>query len=69
MMLAPSADVVARREAGRGKVGYRTMTPDELDAGMRADTPRRGLWLDTSELSVAQTVDAILARSAESVVA
>ncbi|PWU53070.1 hypothetical protein DLJ46_01905 [Micromonospora globispora] len=33
----------------------------DLDAEFRADTPRIGLWLDTSAQSPAQTVDEILA--------
>jgi hypothetical protein len=28
---------------------------------LRAETPRIGLWLDTSELSVGETVEAIVA--------
>ncbi|MGP4045509.1 hypothetical protein [Streptomyces sp. 2A115] len=31
------------------------------DRGLREETPRVGLLLDTSELRVAQTVDAVLA--------
>jgi cytidylate kinase len=33
------------------------------DAVLREGTPRIGLWLDTSELTPEQTVDAILARA------
>ncbi len=62
IVLCPSPEVVARREAGRGKVGYRDWTPEMLDHELRANTPRLGLWLDTSEHTVDQTVDAILAR-------
>jgi chloramphenicol 3-O-phosphotransferase len=62
VVLAPSPEVVAQREAGRGKTGYGEWTPAMLDHGLRNDTPRIGLWLDTSALSVAQTVDAILAQ-------
>lgn len=62
VVLAPRPDVVARREAARQKTGY---ADDQqfaaLDRALRDETPRRGRWLDTSELSVAQTVDAILA--------
>ena len=36
----------------------------ELDAYLRGATPRLGLWLDTSEQTVAETVDEILARAA-----
>ena len=33
-----------------------------MDASLRNDTPRLGLWLDTSDLTVEATVDAIVAR-------
>ena len=36
---------------------------------LRRDTPRIGLWLDTSDLTVAETVDAILAGAAPALVA
>ncbi|GAA2621795.1 AAA family ATPase [Streptomyces vastus] len=61
VVLAPRPETVAAREAGRVKTGYGAWTVDELDRGLREETPRIGLWLDTSELSVAQTVDAIVA--------
>ncbi|MGH4032780.1 AAA family ATPase [Actinomycetota bacterium Odt1-20B] len=61
-VLAPSVDAVAAREAGRGKTGYGDWTVAALDEGFRATTPRVGLWLDTSGLSVGETVDAILSR-------
>ncbi len=52
---------VARREEGRAKTGYGAFTPDQLDAILRADTPRLGFWLDSTDLTVDQTVDQILA--------
>jgi predicted kinase len=62
VVLAPRPDVVAAREAGRGKSGYGGgWTPERLDRGLREETARIGLWLDTSELTVEATVDAILA--------
>jgi cytidylate kinase len=65
VVLAPRADVVAAREAARGKTGYAggwtvPAMVAELDA-----TPRVGLWLDNSDLSVEQTVDQILAYARE----
>ncbi|MFI5685672.1 hypothetical protein [Streptomyces sp. NPDC051636] len=33
----------------------------DLDTALRARTPRTGLWPETSELTVTETVDAILA--------
>ncbi|MCW8098484.1 AAA family ATPase [Streptomyces tauricus] len=61
VVLAPNPEAVAEREAGRAKTGYGAWTVADLDRGLRADTPRVGLWLDTSEQTAGQTVDAILA--------
>lgn len=66
VVLAPDVRTVARRDAerraSRGKIAYKP--GDEgvsaLDDYLRTQTPRIGLWLDTSELDVTQTVDAIL---------
>jgi predicted kinase len=61
VVLCPSPDAVARREATRGKTGYGgDWTVAGLDAGLREETPHIGLWLDTSDLTVDQTVDRIL---------
>jgi chloramphenicol 3-O-phosphotransferase len=65
VVLGPAPVAVAAREAGRPKTGYGAWTPADLDRGMRADTPRLGLWLDSSGMTVGETVDAILARGAE----
>lgn len=61
VVLAPRPEVVASREAGRAKTGYGAWTVEDLDGALRAGTPRLGLWLDNSELTVGETVDAILA--------
>lgn len=60
IVLCPVARVVAQREAARVKRGYHSFSVDELDRVLRSDTPRLGLWLDTSELGVEETVDRIL---------
>jgi cytidylate kinase len=60
IVLAPSPRAVAEREAGRTKSAYGTWTPDELDRALHAQTPRFGLWLDTTDQTPAETVDAIL---------
>ena len=67
VVLAPRVEVVERREAGRPKVAYRDhdLSPAELDDEMRTETPRLGLWLDTSEQSPKETVDEIVRRSPE----
>lgn len=63
VVLAPRADVVAARERDRSKQGYGDWPVADLDAGFRADTPRIGLWLDTSAQTPEETVDEILARA------
>jgi hypothetical protein len=65
VVLAPSADVVAARDAGRVKSGYRTWSLDELDRALRDETSRLGLWIDNSALTPEETVDAILDRADE----
>lgn len=65
VVLCPSPTVVAEREKARPKTGYGGWTPEMLDTGFRASTPRLGLWLDTSALDVTQTVDAVFARAGE----
>jgi cytidylate kinase len=64
VVLCPSPEVIAEREAGRGKTGYRSATADAFDRAFRAETPRLGLWLDSSGLTVAETVEHILANLA-----
>lgn len=62
VVLAPRPEAVAAREAERSKTGYgAAWTVGMLDEALRSRTPRIGLWLDTSELTVEQTVEAILA--------
>ncbi|MEU0196619.1 MULTISPECIES: AAA family ATPase [unclassified Streptomyces] len=62
VVLAPRPEAVAAREAARPKTGYGGgWTVAALDEELRARTPRIGLWLDTSELTVEQTVEEILA--------
>ena len=68
IVLCPSVDAVLIRDAGRQKVAYRDWTPELLDHELRSNTPRLGLWLDTSTLTVEQTVDTIVARLSEAAV-
>ena len=64
VVLAPRPEAVAAREAGRPKVAYRdgSHAIADLDAGLRRDTPRIGLWLDTSDQDPTATVDEIVRR-------
>lgn len=61
VVLNPAAQVLAQRDHDRAKTGYSGPWSAEAFAQMVAQTPRVGLWIDNSALSVAQTVDAILA--------
>jgi chloramphenicol 3-O-phosphotransferase len=63
--LAPRPDVVAAREASRAKTAYRSGfdTIAALDRALRRDTPRIGIWLDTSEQTPDETVDEVVARA------
>jgi predicted kinase len=67
VVLAPSPDAVAAREGHRAKVGYRDFTPAQLDADFRETTPRLGLWIDTTELTVDETVQHILDHRREAI--
>lgn len=62
VVLCPSPAAVAAREAGRPKTGYADLAwIEDFDRVLRAETPRLGLWIDSSDLSVEETVDQILA--------
>jgi cytidylate kinase len=63
VVLAPPAGTVADRERARGKTAYDTWTIEQLDNVLRHETPRLGLWLDTSGQAAAESVDEILLRA------
>ena len=69
VVLNPSPAAIAAREAARPKTGYKDGWGIEAShRDFLATTPRLGLWLDTSALSVDKTVDTILADPATSLV-
>lgn len=61
IVLAPKPAAVAKREQQRRKTGYVGFTPTQLDSILHSSTPSRGYWLDSTHLSVLQTVDLVLA--------
>lgn len=61
VVLNPPAQVLSHRAETRTKTGYGGPWSAEAFARMVAQTPRLGLWIDNAELSVAETVEAILA--------
>lgn len=65
VVLCPTPQVAAHRDATRHKTGYGDWTPEQLDDDLHNNTPRLGLWLDNSTLSIEETVSAIMARSDE----
>ncbi|MGE3075666.1 MAG: AAA family ATPase [Dehalococcoidia bacterium] len=61
-VLSPDAESVWYREQNRGKSGYGSRGEvDAFDRVLREETPKIGTWIDSSKLTVRETVDAILA--------
>lgn len=61
IVLCPSPDVVAERDMARPKTGYGdAWTPEMLDQQLRESPSGVGFWLDTSDLTIDETVDRIL---------
>jgi len=63
VVLLPSAEALAAREAGRATKGYGAWTVEALRDGFTASTPRIGIWLDTTDMTPDEAVDEILART------
>lgn len=61
VVLCPQPYVIAEREAARPKSGY--SSHEEIlafDRILRNETPKIGYWLDTTSLSLSESVDTIL---------
>ena len=66
VVLCPAPNVAAARDAARAKTGYHhDAMVEDFDRVLRTQTPHLGLWLDSSNLTPAETVDQILARLEE----
>ena len=63
VVLAPSVATIAAREEARGKTAYSAWAIEQLDDVLRRQTPRLGLWLDTSGQTAAESADEILTRA------
>jgi hypothetical protein len=63
IVLLPSSDAIAAREAGRDHQGYGVWSVERLRDRFVNQTPRVGIWLDTSDLTPEETVDVILERA------
>ena len=67
IVLIPSADAIATREAERADKGYSGAWTIEAHVDeFVATTPRVGLWLDTTDQTPEETVDEILAQTSGS---
>jgi predicted kinase len=59
--LTARAEVIAQRERQRGKTGYGDWSVAEFCTAFVEQTPRVGLWIDTSDISPKETVALVLA--------
>lgn len=60
VVLLPSREVIAERDRRRSTIGYGAWSIGELHDLFATGTPRIGTWLDTSSMTAADTVDAVL---------
>lgn len=60
IVLCPNAQVVAQREAKRGKTGYHGFSVESLHGSFMRDTPHIGLWIDNSRQTPEETIALIL---------
>jgi hypothetical protein len=60
VVLVPRPDKVAERAAGRQQGGYEAWLLGDFYEGFISTTPKIGLWLDSTDLTPAETVDEIL---------
>jgi len=66
VMLAPDVSTVMRREAERVKTGYQDLwSIRDFDHKVRTETPKIGLWLDSSQQTPDETVCEIIQRLPE----
>ena len=69
VVLCPDVATIAEREARRAKQGYGSAAEiGFFDDVLRQETPRIGFWLDTSTLTVKESVDQILANLASAAI-
>jgi len=69
VVLLPSVEAVAAREAGRGKKGYAAWQLEEFYDGFVETTPRVGIWLDTTNQTPEQTVAEVISRTRSQIIA
>lgn len=61
VVLNPRPDVLAKRDTARHKKGYgEGFPPDVLVDALERETPRVGLWIDSSEMTAEEVVERIV---------
>jgi chloramphenicol 3-O-phosphotransferase len=63
VVLLPSIEAVAARAASRTTAGYDRWSIEQLHELFANETPRLGIWLDSSNQTAEETVDEVLART------
>ena len=63
IVLNPDISTITEREQRRGKKGYDGFTVESLHHMFLTETPKIGLWLDTTDLTVEETVSEIIKRA------
>ena len=66
VVLVPTVEAVSAREASRETSGYERWSIQQLHDAFVNETPRTGLWLDSSEQTPEETVEDILTRTISS---
>jgi len=59
IVLNPTIDTIKQRENSRHKKGYVGFTAGRLHKDFLNETPKIGLWLDTSHMTIDQTINEI----------
>lgn len=59
-VLNPSREALSERERGRGKTGYHSLQLEGLHRAFLVETPRLGLWIDSSHQTPEETLEVIL---------
>ncbi|WP_016742509.1 MULTISPECIES: AAA family ATPase [Bacillales] len=60
VVLTPNEKAVEKREASRPKTGYGAWTISHLNKILQTETPKLGMWIDSSEQTPQETVEEIL---------
>ncbi|WP_429845613.1 AAA family ATPase [Brevibacillus sp. FIR094] len=60
VVLTPNEKAIEERESSRSKTGYGAWTIPHLNKILQTETPKLGMWIDSSEQSPQETVEEIM---------